>query len=493
MNKFTLFFIDKRIETLYQAESLSQIRIQHFNLLTKGYIAAFFFRCLSFLINSDLNRFYPNLSMLIFFILLQTFLKRSTLSLRILSVIANHVLTIFFYIYDEENDAALSHLKGINQMGSCFIITMGNEFPEALFQVFSLSSIRIFFVLHQSQTLSLYPITNLLIVSIFYLFFHYKYNQAMRAQFMLLQKDSQWERILTQLINKECYIIINFNENSFQFEYLMANNAFKGLENKDQIFNFLKEAQYEKQSLNNFLYQQIKLYHKNRIDLCRQEILIKYQREQVKLEFSIFFANQPTILLVFLKPKLMLVNNSENFNNKVISQYLLKVLKCLKNKYKSKPSYCNFMQKIRLVEIYGNLQSDWQTKIQEIDLWNVISEQVKYFPKINVIYNSITLIIFQTNQDILSLVLFKIFSNTNTSLIILKYQFLEEDRIQLNFSGSFNEKAIHSFFMLNEEHLIRFVELRHVTNYSIEICFEKLPSISFTGNQINQQNLNNQL
>ncbi|CAD8124256.1 unnamed protein product [Paramecium sonneborni] len=493
MNKFTLFFIDKKIEALYQNESLSQIRIKHFNIITKGYIAAFFFRCLTFLISSDLKSFYPNLLMLILFVLLVIFLTRSTLSLRILSVIANHALTLFFYIYDEEVDAAVSHLKGANQMGSCFIIIMGNEFPEALLQVFSITILRIFFVLYKAQALSLYPITNLIIVSIFYLFFHYKYNEAMRAQFMLIQRDRQWERILKQLINKECYIIINFNENSFQFEYMMANNAIKGLENKEQIFNFLKEAQYQKQSLNNYIYFQMKQYQKNRMDLYRQEIFLKYQREQIKLEFSIFFSNQPTILLVFHQPKLRLTNKSENCSNKVISQYLLTLLKCLKKKYKSKPSYVNFLKKIRLIEIYDNLQSNWETKIQEISLWSIISEQVKYFPSLIVMFNLPSSIILKTNQDILSLVLFKIFSNTNTCLIRLSYSFLKEDRILLKFSGKFNGKIILQFFKLNKEYLMRFVELRDITNYSIDICFEKFPFLPFTGREINQQNLHNLL
>lgn len=86
----------------------------HFNLLSKGYIVTFFFRSLTFLLNSDSNRFYPNLSMLIFFILVEIFLRRHNLSLRILSVIANHMLTIFFYLYDEETDVAISYLKGVN-------------------------------------------------------------------------------------------------------------------------------------------------------------------------------------------------------------------------------------------------------------------------------------------------------------------------------------------------------------------------------------------
>lgn len=86
----------------------------HFNLLSKGYIVTFFFRSLTYLLSSDPNRFYPNLSMLIFFILIEIFLTRHNLSLRILSVIANHVLTIFFYIYDEETDVAISYLKGVN-------------------------------------------------------------------------------------------------------------------------------------------------------------------------------------------------------------------------------------------------------------------------------------------------------------------------------------------------------------------------------------------
>ena len=69
--------------------------------------------------------------MLIFFVLIQIFLARKNLSLRILSVLTNYMLTLFFYLFDEETDVAVANLKGSNQMAACFLITMGNEFPEA--------------------------------------------------------------------------------------------------------------------------------------------------------------------------------------------------------------------------------------------------------------------------------------------------------------------------------------------------------------------------
>ena len=79
--------------------------------------------------------------------------------------------------------------------------------------------------------------------------------------------------------------------------------------------------------------------------------------------------------------------------------------------------------------------------------------------------SSITL---KSNQEILSLVLFKILSNTTTSLVQLKYSFLNEDRILLNFSGKFKGKEILIFFKSNNENLIRFIELRNISNYRKE-------------------------
>ncbi|CAD8108392.1 unnamed protein product [Paramecium primaurelia] len=490
MNKFTLFFLDKKIEARYQAQSLQQIRIMHFNLLSKGYIVTFFFRSLTFLLNSDSNRFYPNLSMLIFFILVEIFLRRHNLSLRILSVIANHMLTIFFYLYDEETDVAISYLKGVNQMGSNFLITMGSEFPEALIQVLSITTIRIFFVLQQSKTLSLYPISSLILVSMFYLFFHYKYNEAMRAQFMLIQKDGQWERILRQLIDKQTYILLNFNENSCQFEYVMAKNFQSCLKNKKEILNFFKEAQYNRKSLNDYLYYQMKRYQTTRIDIFKKEIFVKKQRELVKLEFSIFFGNKPTILIIFHKPKLQIQNVQGNINNKVLFQYLGRLLSCFNKKYKTKPSFINFKKKIRLIEIYQNLQSSWEEQVQEINLWNIIQEQVKYFPNIIIMINLKSSIIMKANKDIISLILFKIFQNTNTSLIKLTYTFPQvEEKIQLHFDGSFNGKVILQFFTFHKERLCRFAMLTNITNDSIDLYFETNPFIPFTGKEKQQNNL----
>ncbi|CAD8045014.1 unnamed protein product [Paramecium primaurelia] len=487
MNKFTLFFYDKQLEKLYQSQSLQQIRIMHFNLLSKGFMGSFIFRCITYLLNADLIRFYPNLSMLIFFILIEIFLTRHNLNLRILSVIVNHVLTLFFYLFDEEVDIAIAHLKGVNQMGSSFLITMGSEFPEALLQVTSISIIRIIFILKQSIGLNIYPIAALLFVSISQLFFLYKYNQAMRAQFMLIQKDQQWERILRQLIDKQSYIMLNFNENSFQFEYFMAQNFKNCLKNKEDIINFFKEAQYQKESLNNYLYHQMKEYQQKRIDLYRKEILVKQQKELVKLEFSIFFANQPTILMVFHKPKLRLQNNLQTIKNIDFFQYFVQLIKCLKKRLKSKPNYINFMKKIRIIEIYHNLQISWeQTSLQEINLFNIISEQSKYFPNIKILINIQKSITLKTNLDILSLILFKIFSNTNTYIIKLRYTQSEEDRIQLIFSGNFISSVVLQFFHFQKEFLSRFVTLTKITNHSIYISFEKNPYIPFTGKEINR-------
>ncbi|CAK57105.1 unnamed protein product (macronuclear) [Paramecium tetraurelia] len=493
MNKFTLFFLDKSTEARYQAQSLQSIRMTHFNLLSKGYLITFIFRCLTFLLSSDFNRFYPNLSMLLFFIAAEIFLSKHNLSLRILSIIANHLLTIFFYLFDEETDVAIAHLKGVNQMGSNFLITMGSEFPEALIQVISITAIRIYFVFQQSKTLSLYPISSLILVSVFYLFFHYKYNDAMRAQFMLIQKDRQWETILRQLIDKQSYVILNFNENSFQFEFLMAKNfQNRCMKNKEEILNFFKEAQYNKKSLNDYLYDQMKEYQTKRIDIFRKEIFVKKHRELVKLEFSIFFGNQPTILLIFHKPKLQLSNIVGNINNKVLFQYLIKLLNCFNKKYKTNPSYIHFMKKIRLIEIYQNLQNSWELQVQEINLQTVVSEQIKYFPNIILKINAKTQITFKTNKDIISLILFKIFSNTNTSLIKLRYTSPEEEEnIQLRFHGNFNCKVLLSFFTFHKEHISRFAMFTNLTNNSIDLYFEKNPYIPFTGKEKQQQILDN--
>ncbi|CAD8179692.1 unnamed protein product [Paramecium octaurelia] len=481
MNKFTLFFYDKNVEALYQSQALQHFRITHFNLLSKGYMVNFFFRCLTYLLNDELKRFYQNIGMLIFFIVADIFLNRHFISLRILSVISNHLLIIFFYLFDEDSDAAISHLKGVNQMGASFLITIGTEFPEASLQVIVITIIRIIFFLNQTKSLILYPLGSMVFVTICQVYFLYKYNEAMRAQFMLIQKDRQWERILEQLINKQSYIMLNFNESSFQFEYFMARNFSNCFKSKEDILNFLKEAQYQKNSLNNYIYEQMKQYQQERIDLYKKEIIVKQQRELIKLEFSIFFANQPTILIIFHKPKLRIQNAPPTIGSSVFFQYFVQLLKSLKKQLKQKPHYITFMKRIRLIEIHHNLQNSWEQTIQEINLCHVISKQAKYFPDIMVqiyIKNTINL---KTNSDIFSLVLFKLFSNTNTYIIKFRYSQLEEDRIQLIVSGKFNSSVVLSFFELHKESLSRFVILTQATQYVIGMSFEQNPYIPFTG------------
>lgn len=58
------------------------------------------------MIEGDLIRFYPNMFMLIFFILIEVFLRRHNLSLRILTVTVNHAVTIYYYLYNEDVDMA---------------------------------------------------------------------------------------------------------------------------------------------------------------------------------------------------------------------------------------------------------------------------------------------------------------------------------------------------------------------------------------------------
>ncbi|CAK65459.1 unnamed protein product (macronuclear) [Paramecium tetraurelia] len=313
------------------------------------------------------------------------------------------------------------------------------------------------------------------------MFFVYKYNEAIRAQFMLIQKDRQWERILEQLIHKQSYIMLNFNESSFQFEYFMAHNFSNGFKDKEDIQNFLKEAQHQKKSLNNYLYDQMKQHQQDRIDLFKKEIMVKQQRELIKLEFSIFFANQPTILLIFHKPKLRIQNTSSTIESPVFFQYFVQLLKSLKKKLKQKQHYITFMKRIRLIEIYHNLQNSWEQTVQEINLCHIISKQAKYFPDLMVQINIKNTINLKTNSDIFSLVLFKIFSNTNTYMIKFRYSKLDEDTIQLVVSGHFNSSVVLSFFELHQESLSRFVILTQVTKYAIEMSFEINPYIPFSG------------
>ncbi|CAD8124185.1 unnamed protein product [Paramecium sonneborni] len=135
----------------------------------------------------------------------------------------------------------------------------------------------------------------------------------MRSQFILQRTDKQWENILRQIILDEKFLLINFYEEKLKFSKILS-TLFKEEEKNEDISDFLRNSFIQQQTLETYLFNQIKLFQTNYNEIFNQIIQIKYEKCIFLLRYSIFSGSRPTVLIQLAKNQYKMQIKSNNVN-----------------------------------------------------------------------------------------------------------------------------------------------------------------------------------
>ncbi|CAD8108390.1 unnamed protein product [Paramecium primaurelia] len=311
MNKYTLIFRDENTEKKYQHQKKYGL-----NIIIGGMVISFILRTIMKVINFEWVNTGINLGVVAMLIFLRSYSKYYLLK-RLSLIITNCGLSIFTFIYEEPSNNMYSHLRGANSALSSLIIVLSGDFPESVVQIIFIQVTKgIYTILYSSQNEYEILTGNILImiILIYYLYFHHK---AIRSQYLLTLVEQKWENVLESIIENQSYFIINFIQDTYQFQIQSQHNCEQYFYDKDYK-TFLRQSQIEKSNLEHYFFQQIQLHLNNHNPINSSIIFVKNSLSLFKLKYSIYFTTQPTILIIFETVQQSKNRNINLLYNKII-------------------------------------------------------------------------------------------------------------------------------------------------------------------------------
>ncbi|CAD8129138.1 unnamed protein product [Paramecium sonneborni] len=458
MHKLTLKFLDQSIEQKYQQEYQSPKRKTHIKILLLFFFVLQFIKLTIALINKNYAVVYPLLGMIAFTTFSKFFNFNKEYHQRALITYINICFSIYVIFFDPHLDASTMYSKGAHQMAVNIINILGIEFVDSTITIFLLFSLRLF---HLIQNSSIIDITAVLMgfgANLSLVIFVYLYHKAIRSQFLLTKIDQRWENILKQIIHNQKYILINYQIERLQFQSVISTFS-QSIQSQDDVRKFLREAKVDNISLEQYLFHKLQDFSQKYLEIVKHSINVKFDKQLISLDFSIFFGNQPTILIQ---------NNQQQvqFQNQEVQQLCLLYLKLLTVfikiiKRKIPFDYNQFHNLANKVQIQEIITSIWSQQI----ILKIISLQ-KSLLKISTFCNPKATIQFvgsdlfiKTIPKIFSLLLACIVDSSTSELIIIKGQTIQKDLKLINIQGKFNIQKLNGY-------------TRKIKNYLLLICKE---------------------
>ncbi|CAD8126250.1 unnamed protein product [Paramecium sonneborni] len=445
MNKYLLTFKNPLIEEKYQSTSIGQIRMTMFTLISLGCVVVLIVRIVQGLLQQNYFNVYTYIAMLIYCVVQYLLSKKYKQLLRPSLILFNHAFTIYFLFVEESSDSLSGHLRGANQMGSNFLIILAGEYIDAMFSLVSISIIRIIIIFIKSTSIEYSAITLAIIVILFASKYLYQYHKAIRSQFLLTLVDQSWEKILTQINKYIPYILITFDEEQLKFSIAKILNCERLFTNTEDALKFLRIAKYKDKTIEQVIYNEIKNFKQNSVDIFNKTITISHSKLLIQIEYSIYFSNKPTILLVFPE-----ISNNNQGNNEIMkSRYenllniLIKLCQMMQNKNTAQYNVEKIQKKLIIIKLIQDLNKQ-QIKAKIVDLQRILSSLHLLYQKKKITISNLLQMKIQTCPSIFSFFLISIMEALYSNDLYISISIKQEQYIEFNFQGSFYENDLIS-------------------------------------------------
>ncbi|CAK69263.1 unnamed protein product (macronuclear) [Paramecium tetraurelia] len=299
MNKYTLNFKDKEIESSYQTAIQQSFRMFTFNIVTFGLLTVVVMKIVENILVEE-YRFISRYCIFICYLLVQYGIgKKYKKSIRIAIILLNHMLTLIFSLQiSEQEDSYNNYLKGVNVMGANFLMFISGEFMDAAISAITMSVMRIILVRIQANYMQFSTIISSVLVIFCVIRYLYHYHKAMRNQYLFTLNDSHWEKILNSIAFKQPYLVLSFIEDTLQFTLKSEAQCQKFFKKQFDGSTFIRDSVYKGNKLEAFLFTQIQKYRIDRASVFNKTLVVEYLRKMIRIECSIYYGNKPTILLL---------------------------------------------------------------------------------------------------------------------------------------------------------------------------------------------------
>ncbi|CAD8125763.1 unnamed protein product [Paramecium sonneborni] len=450
MNKYLLTFKNPQIEAKYQSTSIGEIRMTMFTLITLGFIVVFIVRIGQGLLQQNYLNVYTYIAMITYFFVQYLLSKKYKQLLRPSLILLNHAFTIYFLFVEESSDSLSGHLRGVNQMGSNFLIILAGEYIDAMFSLISISIIRIIIIFNKTSSIEYSAIFSAFILILYASKYLYQYHKAIRSQYLLTLVDQSWENILTQISKKIPYILITFDEVQLKFQIAKILNCETLFSTHEDALKFLREAKYNEQTIELVIYNEIKDFKQNSVDVFNKNITISHQKLLIKIEYSVYFSNKPTILLIFPE-----ISNNTRENNLIMqSRYeqllniLIKLFQVIQNQQsKSKTDILGKAQKAQkklvIIKLIQDLNKQ-QIKAKIVNLRTIFKNLILLYKCKKLIFSNQFQIKIKTCPSIFSFFLITIMEALSSNELHISCSIKSEQLIEFNFLGWFQEQELIS-------------------------------------------------
>ncbi|CAD8119615.1 unnamed protein product [Paramecium sonneborni] len=481
MNKYTLIFRDENIERKYQNQ-----KQYGQNIIIGGLGLSFILRCIMKLVNLDWLNFGINLGVVFLLCFLRINRKSNHFYKRISLIIANCGLSMFVFIYESPSNLLYSHLRGANSALTSLIIVLTGEFPEAVFQIVFIQLTKLILIILKSSEKEYEVLLGnvlIMVLLIYYLYFHHK---AIRSQYLLTLVEQKWENVLENIIENQSYFIMNFIQDTYQFNILSQHNCEQYFMDQDYK-QFLRQSYIEKQNLEDYLFKQIKNNFYN--NSCKSSVIfVKNSISLFKLKYSIYFTTQPTILILFeniqktQNKNINILYKKINMYNRLlllsINQISIEKQLCLKLKHYLQLEHVMFQIEKGIYAMKIIKLTKFLMKFNQLSILNN-NQSIKDL-KITTLPNILTALLFII-QDFSNPI--KNNEQKVQNQILVSYQYVSENQVVLIFQGKFQVQQIQ--FLIDMYRLQFFLILHQFDIYQdkiIKIALKQRVQIPFIKN-----------
>ncbi|CAD8201348.1 unnamed protein product [Paramecium pentaurelia] len=468
MNKITLKFIDKAIEQKYQLEHQQPKRKTHLKILLIFFIMLQIIKLIIAIIINNYKAVYPTLGMMGFTTLSKFFNIDKEYHQRALIIYINICFSIYVIFFDPQSDPPTMYFRGANQMVINIINIIGIEFLDSTITIILLYSLRIFHLILNTSSIDITSIIFGFGANISLIVMVYFYHKAIRSQFLLSKIDQRWENILKQIIHNQQFILINYQVEKLQFQSVSSTFS-KTIQSQEEVIKFLREAKVDNGSLEQYIFHKLQDFSQQYIEIINHSINVKFDKQLLQVYFSIFFGNQPTILIQLKQSQLQLKNKDVQ---KVCQLYLKLLTVFIKIIKENIPfDYNQFHNLANKIQFQNKITSIWNQQMisKTISLKKSILKIQKFCnPNTKIQLISSDLIIY-TIPKIFHLLLACIVDSSISELIIIKYETVETQLKLIKIQGKFNIRKLNSYTIKIKNCLLLICKEINVQQFCINI------------------------
>ncbi|CAD8147501.1 unnamed protein product [Paramecium octaurelia] len=296
MKKYSLKFLDVQSELQYQSQRNQHFRMPIFKIAHFGML-------IISIIKLILNFYYSLYSDIPAIVATQIYIILSLILVNYKRACIQIALLFFNYSLMAYEQVLMKNISlealplFINSFTICnILIILVLDVFESYFLIVTTFSYKLIntILIDTQRSYNIYGATFILILFLCYC--SRRLNFQSRNNFLLSQKDNLWEKILPKIVNQP-FLLFSFDDEKLEFQHKLSKSLNFQCNNTNELKNFLRTSFHQSLSLEDFFFKQNQRISRN--EQGSNTIMISNKKVQYPITYSIFYYQQPIILVQF--------------------------------------------------------------------------------------------------------------------------------------------------------------------------------------------------